>query len=369
MSRFWNDRVGALSPYVPGEQPKDKRYIKLNTNENPYPPSPKTMEAIRRAVNGDLRLYPDPTALGLRRAIADRYGTSVDRVFVGNGSDEILAFAFAAFFGDRRSESEDSPTEAALPLLFPDITYSFYPAYAQLWNVSYQTVPLLEDFSLRPEDYRVPCGGVVFPNPNAPTGRALALEEVLSIVEYQEARSTVVLVDEAYVDFGAQSVRSAVDRYPNLLTVHTLSKASSLAGLRVGFAIGQEELIEGLRRVKDSFNSYTLDRLALAGAEAAVADGAYYDEVNRRLAQTRDRTAKALELLGFTVVPSLSNFLFVRHPKRGAAELFQLLRDRGVLVRYFKKERIDQYLRISVGTDEDMDTLLRLCGELGLSRN
>jgi histidinol-phosphate aminotransferase len=222
----------------------------------------------------------------------------------------------------------------------------------------------MDDFSLRPRDYLVPCGGVVFPNPNAPTGRALGLEEVLSVVEYQESRSTVVLVDEAYVDFGAQSARSAVNRYPNLLTIHTLSKASSLAGLRVGYAIGQEELIEGLRRVKDSFNSYTLDRLALAGAEAALSDASYYDEVNRRLALTRDRTAEALERMGFTVVPSLSNFLFVRHPDREGAELFQLLRDRGVLVRYFKKERIDQYLRISVGTDEEMDTLLRICGEL-----
>jgi len=362
MSRFWNDRVRALSPYVPGEQPKDKRYIKLNTNENPYPPSPKTLEAIQRAANGDLRLYPDPTALGLRRAIADRYGTLVDRVFVGNGSDEILAFAFAAFFGSRGTS--DGRVSKTLPLLFPDLTYSFYPVYAQLWNVPYQTVPLLDDFSIRPRDYLVPCGGVVFPNPNAPTGRALALEDVLSIVEYQEGRSTVVLVDEAYVDFGAQSARSAVNRFPNLLTVHTLSKACSLAGLRVGFAIGQEELIDGLRRVKDSFNSYTLDRLALAGAEAAVADGAYYDEMNRRVERTRDRTAKALEELGFTVVPSHSNFLFVRHPEREGEELFQYLRDRGVLVRYFKKERIDQYLRISVGTDEEMDTLLGLCGEL-----
>lgn len=362
MSRFWNDRVRSLSPYVPGEQPKDKRYIKLNTNENPYPPSPKTLEAIQRAANGDLRLYPDPTAQGLRQVIAERYGTSVDRVFVGNGSDEILAFAFAAFFGSRRSsDASDSPV---LPLLFPDITYSFYPVYAQLWKVPCQTVPLMDDFSLRFRDYLVPCGGVVFPNPNAPTGRALDVEEVLSIVEYQEKRSTVVLVDEAYVDFGAQSARSAVSRYANLLTVHTLSKASSLAGLRVGFAIGQEELIEGLRRIRDSFNSYTLDRLALAGAEAALSDGAYYDEVNRRLVRTRDRSAEALRRLGFIVVPSLANFLFVRHPKREGAELFQILRDRGILVRYFKKERIDQYLRISVGTDEEMDTLLRVCEEL-----
>ncbi len=381
MSVYWNDRVRAIDPYVPGEQPRDRKYVKLNTNENPYPPSPKTLEAIKAAAADSLRLYSDPVCLDLRKAIAERYGTSAERVFVGNGSDEILAFAFGAFYGERSGDgardAADGARDAAggagsavaaaakaAPLLFPDITYSFYPVYAKLWNIPYETVPLREDFVLRAEDYLRPSGGVVFPNPNAPTSRALSLAEVLAVVDYQAKADRVVLVDEAYVDFGAESAVPSVASRPNLLTVHTLSKSRSLAGLRVGFAIGQEELIEGLNRIKDSFNSYTLDRCALAGAAAAMADAAYYDEVNGRVVATRERTAAALTRLGFSVVPSSANFLFVSHPAVAGEVLFKGLRERGILVRWFKKPRIEHWLRVSVGTDEDMAAFLAACEAL-----
>lgn len=353
---YWNERLRALDPYVPGEQPRDRRYVKLNTNENPYPPSPKVLEALREAATADLRLYPDPGALELRRAIADRCGTVPERVFAGNGSDEVLAFAFAAFFGKRSGKRE--------LLLFPDLSYSFYPVYAGLWAVPYKRIPVAEDFSIRAGDYRVPAGGVIFPNPNAPTGRALSRSEVLSVVEFHRKEQNVVVVDEAYVDFGAESVAAAIAEYPNLLVVHTLSKGRSLAGLRVGYALGQEDLIEGLRRVKDSFNSYTLDRLALAGAAAALADGAYYDQANRRVTATRDRVAAALAGLGFAVLPSAANFLFIRHPDHSGAALFAGLRERGILVRHFDKERIRDHLRVSIGTDEEMDAFLAACGGL-----
>ncbi len=369
MSVYWNDRVRSIDPYVPGEQPRDRKYVKLNTNENPYPPSPKTLEAIRTAAADSLRLYSDPVCLDLRKAIAERYGTVAERVFVGNGSDEILAFAFGAFYGERSgggaagAADEDGAATAA-PLLFPDITYSFYPVYAKLWNIPYETVPLRKDFVLRVEDYLRPSGGVAFPNPNAPTSRALSLAEVLSVVDYQAKADRVVLVDEAYVDFGAESAVPYVASRPNLLTVHTLSKSRSLAGLRVGFAIGQEELIEGLNRVKDSFNSYTLDRCALAGAAAAMVDSAYYDEVNARVVASRERTAAALARLGFSVVPSSANFLFVSHPAVAGEVLFKGLRERGILVRWFKKPRIEDWLRVSVGTDEDMAAFLAACEAL-----
>ena len=359
MSVYWNDRIRSIDPYVPGEQPRDRKYVKLNTNENPYPPSPRTLEAIKAAAAESLRLYSDPVCLDLRKAIAERYGVTVERVFVGNGSDEILAFAFGAFYGER-SDAGDP----AAPLLFPDITYSFYSVYAKLWNIPYETVPLGDDFSLRAADYLRPSGGVVFPNPNAPTSRALSLPEVLTVVDAQAKDNRVVLVDEAYVDFGAESTVPYVASRPNLLTVHTLSKSRSLAGLRVGFAIGQEALIEGLNRVKDSFNSYTLDRCALAGAAAAMADTVYYDEVNARVVATRERTAAALVLLGFSVVPSSANFLFVSHPAVAGENLFKGLRERGVLVRWFKKPRIENWLRVSVGTDEDMAAFLTACEEL-----
>jgi histidinol-phosphate aminotransferase len=356
VSRYWNSLVKSLSPYVPGEQPQDRTFIKLNTNENPYPPSPKVIEAIKEAAAGSLRLYPDPSCRQLREAVARRYGVKPEQVFAGNGSDEVLAFAFAAFF-------ESGGAETALPILFPDITYSFYPVYAGLWRIPCRTIPLTEDFSINIEDYCVPNGGVIFPNPNAPTGRALSLEAVLSLAHYQEKQGRVVIADEAYAAFGAESAVPRINDHPNLLTVHTLSKSASLAGLRAGFAIGHEDLIEALCRVRDSFNSYTLDRLALAGAAAAVSDISYYNDVNKKVTATRDRIAAALSAMGFTVIPSKANFIFIRSPERSGAELFAALRSRGILVRHFDKPRIADFLRVSIGTDGDMDEFLKACEE------
>jgi histidinol-phosphate aminotransferase len=355
MSVYWNIRAKNLSPYVPGEQPKDRQFIKLNTNENPYPPSPKVIEAIQKAADDRLRLYPDPKCTEFREAIAARYGVKSEQVFAGNGSDEILAFAFGAFFASG---------EKAAQILFPDITYSFYPVYADLWDIPYRTVPLSEDFSINAAGYKIPSGGVVIPNPNAPTGVALALDDILSLAEYLEKQEKVFIVDEAYAAFGAQSAVPHINKHPNLLTVHTLSKSASLAGLRVGFAIGDEKLVEGLCRIRDSFNSYTLDRLALAGGAAAVSDAAYYDAINRRVIATRERTAQSLRGLGFNALPSSANFLFVKPPQIKGAEFFAALREKGILVRHFNKDRIADFVRISIGTDEEMDALLVVCGEI-----
>jgi len=360
MSVFWNSRVKNISPYTPGEQPKDRKFIKLNTNENPYPPSPKVIEAVQKAANENLRLYPDPQCCEFREAVAARYGVRPEQVFAGNGSDEILAFAFGAFFENG---------ENAEKLLFPDITYSFYPVYAGLWNIPYRTIPLSEDFSININDYKIPSGGVIFPNPNAPTGTAVLLDDILSLAEYLEKREKVLIVDEAYAAFGAQTAVPYIIKYANLLTVHTLSKSASLAGLRVGFAIANEKLIEGLCRIRDSFNSYTLDRLALAGAAAAVKDAAYYDEINSRVIKTRERTAQALRGLGFTVLPSSANFLFVKHPDIGGAEFFTALREKGILVRHFNKNRIADYLRISIGTEQEMEALVGACREICENRD
>ncbi|GHV12647.1 histidinol-phosphate aminotransferase [Spirochaetia bacterium] len=384
MSIYWNERVKNLSPYVPGEQPRDRKFIKLNTNENPYPPSPKVIAAFDKAIAGGndntiaaekadaagarLRLYPDPACTELREAIAARYHVKSEQVFAGNGSDEVLAFAFAAFFNSNTIDSNTVGSSAALPILFPDITYSFYPVYAGLWGVPFRTIPLVEDFSISIEDYKTDCGGVIFPNPNAPTGLGLPLKSILSIAEYQKDSNRVVIVDEAYIAFantpGVESAVPYIDAYPNILTVHTLSKSASLAGLRVGFAIGNGELIEGLCRVRDSFNSYTLDRLALAGAAAAVSDVPYYDEINNRVIATRERISAALSAQGFHVIPSSANFIFVKFPNKTGAAAFAALREKGILVRHFNKPRIADYLRVSIGTDAEMDSFLSACEEI-----
>jgi histidinol-phosphate aminotransferase len=356
MSRYWNSRVKSLIPYVPGEQPGERRFIKLNTNENPYPPSPAVIAAIQKAADDRLRLYPDPACTEFREAVAARYGVQPEQVFAGNGSDEVLAFAFGAFF-----ESGSNP-EAAV--LFPDITYSFYPVYADLWGIPYHAVPLRDDFSIRAGDYKIPSGGAVFPNPNAPTGTALPLGEILSLAEYLETRGKVFILDEAYAAFGTESAVPHINEHPNLLTVHTLSKSASLAGLRAGFAVGNEELIEGLCRIRDSFNSYTLDRLALAGAAAALADAAYYDRINRRIISTRERVSETLRGLGCDMLPSAANFIFMKAPSINGTAFFAALRERGILVRHFNKPRIADYLRVSIGTDEDMDVFLAACGEI-----
>jgi histidinol-phosphate aminotransferase len=351
MSKYWNNRTKNIIPYTPGEQPKDRKFIKLNTNENPYPPSPKVIEAVKSAANGDLRLYPDPESAVFREAAAKRYSVKPQQVFAGNGSDEILAFAFAAFF----------QTE---PLLFPDITYSFYPVYADLWNIPYRKIPLCDDFSINCDDYKVPSSGVIFPNPNAPTGMPVPLADILQLAEYLESQGKALIIDEAYAAFGAESAVSCIDKHPNLLTVHTMSKQMSLAGLRFGYAIGSEELIEGLRRIKDSFNSYPIDRLALMGATAAIGDSAYYNDINAKVTATRERTAKELQSLGFNVLPSKANFLFVKAPNVSGIDFFMKLRERGILVRHFNKGRVADYLRVTIGTDEEMDKFLDVCKDI-----
>jgi histidinol-phosphate aminotransferase len=354
---YWSGKARQLEPYVPGEQPRDRKFIKLNTNENPYPPAPGVAEAIAKALGKgeNLRLYPDPACTELREAIAGSYGVKPEQVFAGNGSDEVLAFAFAAFF--------DNGPEAA-PILFPDITYSFYPVYAGLWNLPYRIVPLTEDFAIDTAGYKTPNGGIVFPNPNAPTGRSLPPQDILSLAERQKNHGRVLIVDEAYAAFGGESlsVSPYTGEYPNLLTVHTFSKSASLAGLRVGFAIGDGGLIEALCRIRDSFNSYTLDRLALAGAVAAIRDGSYYGEINRKLVATRERVSAALSARNFTVIPSAANFVFLKFPgNMSGAAAFAALRERGILVRHFNRERIGDFLRVSIGTDGDMDAFLAAC--------
>jgi histidinol-phosphate aminotransferase len=364
VSRYWNSRTKGLDPYVPGEQPRDRKFIKLNTNENPYPPSPRVTEAVQKVLEGkngageDLRLYPDPACTELRKAAARNLGVKPTQVFAGNGSDEVLAFAFAAFF---ESRSETHTTGGCLPVLFPDISYSFYPVYARLWDIPFTEIPLTEGFVIDPDDYRRPSSGVIFPNPNAPAGRVLESKVILSLASYLEALGKVLIIDEAYIAFGGESVLPALNDHPNLLVIQTLSKSASLAGLRVGFAIGCEDLIQGLCRIRDSFNSYPVDRLAQAGAAAALNDAGYYAAINSRIAAARQRVSSELKKIGFTVIPSYANFIFARPSRISGTEFFLRLRDRGILVRRFDRERIADYLRISIGTDAEMDIFLEEC--------
>ncbi len=350
MSRYWSDIVSRLTPYVPGEQPRMERLVKLNTNENPYPPSPKVMAALAAASDDDLRRYPDPESVELRTVFARINGLTPDQVFVGNGSDEVLAHAFQALLQKNR------------PLCFPDITYSFYPVWCDLYGISYHEVPLAEDFSVEVEAYPADNGGIIIPNPNAPTGVLMGLEQLRSLL--QRSRESVVVIDEAYVDFGGQSAVRLIDDYDNLLVVQTLSKSRSLAGLRVGVAFGHVDLIEGLNRVKNSFNSYPLDALAQRAALASLEDEAYCKDSCQRVIASRERLATGLGQLGFAVLPSAANFVFVRHAATPARELFAQLRERGIVVRYFDRPRIDEYLRITVGTDEECDELLAALGGL-----
>lgn len=350
MSRYWSPVVHTLRPYVPGEQPAMGTVVKLNTNENPYGPSPRVLAALSAEIGDGLRLYPDPGATRLRDALARRHGLDREEIFVGNGSDEVLAHSFQALL---RHEA---------PLLFPDITYSFYPTYCRLYGVDYREVPLDGDMQIRVDDYRQACGAIVLPNPNAPTGIALGRAEVEALVA--EHPDQVVVVDEAYVDFGGESAVPLVRSYRNLLVIQTFSKSRSLAGLRVGFAIGQRPLIEALERVKDSFNSYPLDRLALAGAVAAVEDEAWFEQTRDRIIASRQQLAEALLGLGFEVLPSAANFLFVRHPGRSGAALAADLRTEGILVRHFSTARIADFLRITVGADADIERLVEALGTL-----
>jgi histidinol-phosphate aminotransferase len=350
MSRFWSKTVHSLTPYVPGEQPKLANLVKLNTNENPYGPSPKALEAMRSVVGEELKLYPDPRSEKLKAAIAAHHGVAESWVFVGNGSDEVLAHVFHGLLKHDK------------PLLFPDITYSFYPVYAGLYEIDYRTVPLAGDFSIRVEDYKQLNGGIIFPNPNAPTGRALAPDQIEAIVAANP--DSVVVIDEAYIDFGGDTAIPLVAKYPNLLVVHTFSKSRSLAGLRVGFAIGHPDLIEALERIKDSFNSYPLDRFAIAGAAAAMADTAWFEQTRNAVIKSREALVKEMQSLGFEVLPSAANFIFARHPQRDAAELAAALRSRSIIVRHFKAARIDQFLRITIGTDEQCSLLVAALKEI-----
>lgn len=346
MSRFWTDKIASLDPYVPGEQPQDKKYIKLNTNESPYSPSAKAIAAMQAQISSDLRLYPDPNCQVLKNALAKNYQLEVNQVFVGNGSDEVLALAFMGYFAGGK------------PLAFADITYSFYKVYANLYNIEPNLIPLTEEFDIAPADYQnLDVSGVVVTNPNAPTGKALPLTDIESIL--QANPDVVVLVDEAYVDFGAESAAVLVNQYPNLLVVQTLSKSRALAGIRVGYALGHPDLIEGLERLKNSFNSYPIDRVALAGATAAVEDESYLKDICHKTMATREKTVAAMQALGFDIIPSATNFLFVTHPEKPAEQLYLSLKEQGILVRYFgNKPRIGNYLRITIGTDAEMDALL-----------
>lgn len=351
MSKFWSDIVHKLTPYVPGEQPKLTNLVKLNTNENPYGPSPKVIEALKAEAAETLRLYPDPNSDALKAAIAQAYELNPNQVFVGNGSDEVLAHVFQALL------KHDNP------LLFPDITYSFYPVYCGLYGINYQTIPLAEDFSINIDDYDRPNGGIIFPNPNAPTGIPLALTQIEKLL--QRNPDSVVVIDEAYVDFGTESAIGLINQYPNLLVTHTLSKARSLAGLRVGYALGSPELIEALIRVKDSFNSYPIDRFASAGAIAAIEDVDYFNKTRLQVMATREALVGDMTKLGFDVLPSGANFIFAKHPAWDGATLTAKLRERSIIVRHFKSpSRISPYLRITIGTDKQSKLLVDALTEI-----
>ncbi|SDK66651.1 histidinol phosphate aminotransferase apoenzyme [Methylophilus rhizosphaerae] len=338
MSKFWSPIVHTLTPYVPGEQPKIQNLIKLNTNENPYGPSPKVIAALQAEAADSLRLYPDPDSSRLKAAIAGYHGLQVDQVFVGNGSDEVLAHVFQALLKHDK------------PLLFPDITYSFYPVYCGLYGIQYETVPLNAQFEIAIDDYLRPNGGIIFPNPNAPTGIPLPLADIERLLRANA--DSVVVIDEAYVDFGAASAVALVNQYPNLLVTHTYSKSRSLAGLRVGYAVGNRTLIEALIRVKDSFNSYPIDRFAEAGAIAAIQDEAYFQQTRRQVIASREQLVNDLQALRFEVLPSGANFIFARHPSYAGEQLAAGLREQAVIVRHFRKPaRIADFLRITIGNE------------------
>ena len=345
--RFWSPEVRELEPYVPGEQPKIQNLLKLNTNENPYPPSPKVVGAVQKVLENSadaLRLYPDPDASELKQAIAKQQNVAVENVFVGNGSDEVLAHIFKAFFIQEQ------------PLLYPDITYSFYPVYSQFFGVKTKILPLNDDFEIVVDDYKQANGGIIITNPNAPTSIALGLSAIEEIL--QANPNSVVVIDEAYVDFGAESAVKLVEKYENLVVCQTTSKSRSLAGLRVGFAIAQPHLIAALEAVKNSFNSYPMDRFAIAAAVASFQDQAYFEAQCQKVIASREKLVTDLITLGFKVLPSHANFIFTSHPQRDAGELATALRERGIIVRYFNKPRINQYLRITIGTDEQNQRLV-----------
>ncbi len=340
----WEANVRRVVPYTPGEQPNRPGMIKLNTNENPYPPSPKVAQAIRDFDEDRLRMYPDPTAGALVNALAERYQVKPSQVFVGVGSDDVLAMCFLTFFNSKK------------PILFPDITYSFYDVWADVFRIPYEVQPLDEDLCIRVEDYYKENGGVIFPNPNAPTGVLMDLSRIEDIVAHNP--DVICIVDEAYIDFGGVSALPLIETYDNLLVVQTFSKSRSMAGARIGYVFGSEKLIKYLNDVKYSFNSYTMDQLTLVTGAAALSDEAYFQETLAKIIATRERVKGELRAMGFTMPDSKSNFLFISHPKVAARELFAMLREKNIYVRYFDKPRIHNMLRVTVGTDEEMDRLI-----------
>lgn len=333
-----------LQPYTPGEQPKISNLTKLNTNENPYGPSPDVLQSMQQVLNDDLRLYPPPHAEELKQTIADYYQLEENQIFVGNGSDEVLAHIFNGLLKQNK------------PIFFPDITYSFYPVFCQLYDIEFEKVPLTEDFSIDLGDYQRPNGGIIFPNPNAPTGKLVALGDIEQLLLAN--RDSVVVVDEAYVDFGGQSAVGLINRFDNLLVVHTLSKSRSLAGLRIGYAMANAALIEGLDRVKNSFNSYPLGHLQIAAAIASFKDESYFKQTCAQVISSREQLVEQLQALGFEILPSAANFVFARHNSESAEVIATYLRQQGIIVRHFQQPRIDQFLRITVGTSQDNQLLV-----------
>lgn len=352
MNKPWQDKLRRIDPYVPGEQSKDPEIIKLNANENPYPPSPRVGEVLRTFDIGGLRRYPDANAGHLKQVLAAHYGLGPDQVFLGNGSDDVLALCFQAFFCSDK------------PVFFPDLTYSFYPVWCALFRIPYRTIPLDADYRIRPADYAPANGGVVLPNPNAPTGIGEGTDFIEQLLKANP--DSIVIIDEAYIDFGGQSAVGLLAKYENLVVVQTMSKSRSLAGLRVGFALAGRSLIATLEAVKNSYNSYTMDSVTLEAAAASVEDDAYFRDTCARVIATRERAAKELAALGFAVLPSQTNFLLVTHPNMAARDIFAALKARKIFVRYFNLPRVDNHLRITVGTDGEMDALLgALRGILG----
>lgn len=341
----WERNIRKVVPYTPGEQPNQSDMIKLNTNENPYPPAPKVQQVLKEMDAGDLRLYPDPSAGALVKAIADYYGLNEDQVFVGVGSDDVLAMSFLTFFNGEK------------PVLFPDITYSFYDVWAELFGIPYERPALDDSFHIKKEDYFKENGGIIFPNPNAPTGVELPLQDIEEILKANPG--SVVIVDEAYIDFGAHSALPLISKYDNLLVVQTFSKSRSMAGMRIGFACGNPVLIKYLNDVKYSFNSYTMNRTSLAAGVAAIGDRDYFEDTCQKIMDTREWTQKELKALGFTFQDSKANFIFAAHKTCPAKQIFEALRAKHIYVRYFAKPRIDNYLRITIGTREEMEQLIR----------
>jgi histidinol-phosphate aminotransferase len=349
MEKLWEKNIRKVEPYVPGEQSKEKNIVKINANENPYPPSPKAIEAIRNFDADKLRFYPDANAHPLKKALADYYNVETDNVFLGNGSDDVIALCFQTFFCSDK------------PIAFPDITYSFYPVWCRLFNIPYKTYKLDDNFRIIPEDYKEENGGVILPNPNAPTSIGEGLDFVRKLLEYNQ--DSIVIIDEAYVDFGGVSCTELTKEYENLVVTGTFSKSRSLASLRIGFAIANKKLISYLEAVKNSYNSYTVDSVSIAAGIASVGDDEYFRQTIDRVIKTRKRVTNELEALGFEVLPSSSNFIMATHKDFEMKALFDYLKTKNVFIRYFSLPRIDKYVRVTIGTDEEMDIFLKYVKE------